>query len=231
MAAYEERGAARGADWWLPADPAPLGLAAFALTTFMLSGHNADFIPDVVWIPLAFFYGGLVQLLAGMWEYRNRNVFGATAFSTYGGFWLALGVFVATFSGQLAAHVSDLSSALGWFLFSFAIFNTYMLFWSLRVSGAVLAVFLTLEITEILLAIGFWIAAHRGVAPTGAEVGWIKAGGWAGVVTAATAWYASAAGVINGMSPRAILPVWPSPWGRLPFLSRLDSPMPRRTEA
>src|SRR2546430_15727814 len=71
------------------ADPAPLGLAAFALTTFMLSGHNASFIPDVLRIGLALFYGGLAQLLAGMWEFRNRNVFGATAFSTYGGFWLA----------------------------------------------------------------------------------------------------------------------------------------------
>src|SRR6266496_2393306 len=76
------------------ADPAPLGLAAFALTTFMLSGHNATFIPDVLWIGLALFYGGIAQLLAGMWEFRNRNVFGATAFSTYGGFWLSLGVVV-----------------------------------------------------------------------------------------------------------------------------------------
>ena len=58
----------------LPApDPAPLGLAAFALTTFMLSGHNASFIPDILWVGLALFYGGLVQLLAGMWEFRNRT--------------------------------------------------------------------------------------------------------------------------------------------------------------
>jgi len=68
-----------------PADPAPLGLAAFALTTFILSGHNATFIPDLIWVGLAVFYGGLTQLLAGMWEFRNQNVFGATAFSTYGG--------------------------------------------------------------------------------------------------------------------------------------------------
>jgi uncharacterized protein len=67
------------------ADPAPLGLAAFALTTFMLSRHNASFIPDILWVELALFRGGLVQLLAGMWEFRNRNVFGSTAFSTYGG--------------------------------------------------------------------------------------------------------------------------------------------------
>src|SRR5213076_1136370 len=80
--------------FWPVADPAPLGLAAFALTTFVLSGHNASFIPDGIWIGVALFYGGLVQLLAGMWEFRNRNVFGSTAFSTYGGFWMSLGIFV-----------------------------------------------------------------------------------------------------------------------------------------
>src|SRR5438105_13972311 len=85
---------------FMPADPAPLGLGAFALTTFLLSGHNASFIPDAVWVGAAVFYGGLIQLLAGMWEFRNRNVFGATAFSTYGGFWLALGIFVVLLSGS-----------------------------------------------------------------------------------------------------------------------------------
>src|SRR5437588_11952794 len=90
------------------ADPAPLGLAAFALTTFILSGHNATFIPDLIWVGLALFYGGLIQLLAGMWEFRNRNVFGSTAFSTYGGFWLALGVFVtfATLSKTLGTAIT-----------------------------------------------------------------------------------------------------------------------------
>ncbi|MBV8478732.1 MAG: acetate uptake transporter, partial [Actinobacteria bacterium] len=62
------------------ADPAPLGLAGFALTTFLLSGHNASFIPDLIWVGPAIFYGGLAQFMAGMWEFRNRNVFGATAF-------------------------------------------------------------------------------------------------------------------------------------------------------
>ena len=210
--------------FWPVADPAPLGLAAFALTTFVLSGHNASFIPDGIWIGLAIFYGGLVQVLAGMWEFRNRNVFGATAFSTYGGFWLALGVFVATFSGQLAAHVSDLSSALGWFLFSFAIFNTYMLMWSTRVNWAVTGVFLTLEITEILLAIGFFRVAH-GYSPYMLHVG-----GWAGIVTAAVAWYTSAAGVVNGMAPRAVVPVGRPIWGELPLAARPETPLPRRVE-
>ena len=75
-----ERLAQPAAESHAVADPAPLGLAGFALTTFLLSGHNASFIPDVIWIGPALFYGGLVQLLAGMWEFRNRNVFGSTAF-------------------------------------------------------------------------------------------------------------------------------------------------------
>src|SRR5437588_6347775 len=84
------------------ADPAPLGLAGFALTTFLLSGHNASFIPDLIWVGPALFYGGLAQFCAGMWEFRNRNVLGATAFSTYGGFCLSLGVVVMLAS--LATH-------------------------------------------------------------------------------------------------------------------------------
>src|ERR671926_1105673 len=118
------------------ADPAPLGLAAFALTTFILSGHNATFIPDLIWVGLALFYGGTIQLLAGMWEFRNRNVFGATAFSTYGGFWMSLGIFVVlaetTKLGGTLTSKADVPNALAWFLLAFAIFNTYMLMWSTR---------------------------------------------------------------------------------------------------
>ena len=207
---------------FMPADPAPLGLAAFALTTFLLSGHNASFIPDGIWVGAALFYGGLVQLLAGMWEFRNRNVFGATAFSTYGGFWLALGGFVVLlsvskgFAGLLKG--ADLDNSLAWFLIAFAIFNTYMLFWSTRVNTAVMGVFLTLEITEILLAIGFFRVAH-GMSPY-----WVHVGGWVGIVTAGVAWYTSAAGVVNGMSPRPVLPVGAPMWGPLPVVTRADSP-------
>src|SRR5437016_9492385 len=77
------------------ADPAPLGLAAFALTTFLLSAKNAGWTHGTeAWLGYALAYGGLCQLLAGMWEFRNRNVFGSTAFSTYGGFWIGLGLYV-----------------------------------------------------------------------------------------------------------------------------------------
>jgi uncharacterized protein len=205
------------------ADPAPLGLAGFALTTFLLSGHNASFIPDAIWVGPALFYGGMVQLLAGMWEFRNRNVFGATAFSTYGGFWLSLGIFVVladvskTFAAALAG--ANLTNALGWYLLAFAIFNTYMLLWSMRVSGAVFLVFLTLEITEILLVIGFFNVSHGGTE------WWLHAGGWAGIVTAGVAWYTSAAGVVNGMVPKTVLPVGAAP------ISRIGSTVPRRAEA
>jgi succinate-acetate transporter protein len=229
MAVYaEERAAPTLVEGVPAADPAPLGLAGFALTTFMLSGHNATFIPDLVWIGTALFYGGVAQLLAGMWEFRNRNVFGATAFSTYGGFWLSLGTFITldvvskSFHAAITANPADVPNAVAWFLLAFAIFNTYMMFWSLRVSVAVFGVFLTLEITEILLAIGNFRVAN-GHSPYIVHVG-----GWAGIVTAGFAWYASAAGVVNGMSPRRILPVGSPLWGAV---RSAGSPMPRRAEA
>ena len=226
MAAVTER---EQAPFTPVADPAPLGLAAFALTTFLLSGHNASFIPDGIWVGVALFYGGLAQLLAGMWEFRNRNVFGATAFSTYGGFWLGLGAFVVLlssshgFAGLLKG--SDVDNSLAWFLIAFAIFNTYMMLWATRVNLAVLAVFATLGATEILLAIGFFRLAH-GMSPYMLHVG-----GWAGIVTAATAWYTSAAGVVNGMAPRAVLPVGGPIWGGLPVAVQPGSPLPRRGQA
>src|ERR1700730_1024718 len=79
------------------ADPAPLGLGAFALTTFILSAHNAfgaKTVPLLAFFGFGLFYGGLAQFMAGMFEFRNKNVFGATAFTTYGGFWLGLSAFV-----------------------------------------------------------------------------------------------------------------------------------------
>jgi succinate-acetate transporter protein len=187
------------------ADPAALGLAGFALTTFLLSGHNASWIPDLIWVGPAIFYGGLAQLLAGMWEFRNRNVFGATAFSTYGAFWMGLGLYIILAVGNhswLAGYKGgDLTNALAWYLFAFAIFNTYMLIGSMRVNMAVFLVFFVLELTEIALVIGFFNDSHGGTA------WWQHAGGWLGIVTAAVAWYTSAAVVWNNQAGRTVLPV------------------------
>ena len=181
------------------ADPAPLGLAAFALTTFLLSAANANLMTAATgsaWLGYALAYGGGCQLLAGMWEFRNRNVFGATAFSTYGGFWIGLFLWVQF----VAPHATSATAAdhdLGWILLAFAIFNTYMLILSSQVNIAVFVVFLTLEITEVILFIGNF-AGNMSV---------VHIGGYIGVLTALAAWYASAAGVANGIAGRIKLPV------------------------
>jgi succinate-acetate transporter protein len=188
------------------ADPAPLGLAGFALTTLLLSAHNAGWAPDFIWFGAAIFYGGLAQFVAGMWSFRRGNVFTATAFSTYGAFWFSLAtyVFVVVF---LKAPVkgADVTNSLGWFLLAFAIFNTYMMFWSLRVNMAVFLVFLTLELTEILLFIGFFNGSEAGS-------GLVFVGGLVGILTALVAFYTSAADVVSGMAGRYVLPVGKPLW-------------------
>ena len=196
------------------ADPAPLGLAAFALTTFLLSAANANWMSHATgaaFLGYAFAYGGLIQLLAGMWEFRNRNVFGATAFSSYGGFWIGLALWVrlvkipalaAAKPLTLGATVTALNHDVGWILLAFFIFNTYMLVMATQLNVAVFGVFLTLGVTEIVLAIGQFNAGSA-VLPTGT----IKVGGYIGLVTALVAWYTSMAGVAGGMGGRLRLPV------------------------
>lgn len=182
------------------ADPSPLGLGGFALTTFVLSLGNAQLIAAAAkpaFLGLAFFYGGIAQLLAGMQEFKKNNVFGATAFSTYGGFWLSLATLVLLEALGVINWQGFGGQALGVFLLGFTIFNTYMWLASFRVTAAVCGVFTTLEITFILLVL--------------AEFGFISSvpGGIMGIITAVIAWYASAAGVINSVYRRTILPVFP----------------------
>ncbi len=172
------------------ADPAPLGLAGFATTTFLLSAANANWMgaaSGAAFLGYAFAYGGFIQLLAGMWEFRNRNVFGATAFSTYGGFWLGLGLWVLLVAPKATALQAGHDKA--WILLAFAIVNTYLLILSTQLTTAVFLVFLTLELTEILLFIGGFANS----------TGLVKAGGYVGILTAVVAWYTSAAGISNGM--------------------------------
>ncbi len=186
------------------ANPAALGLGGFALTTFVLSTHNANLAPDLTWVGLAFFYGGLAQFAAGMWEFKAGNTFGATAFSTYGAFWMSLAFYlVMALWGKVPG--GDVSKDVGWFLLAFAIFNTYMLLWSTRTNVSVFMVFLTLEITEILLLIGNFNG-------NGPGEGLVGLGGWMGIVTAIVAWYGSAAVVANSMRAKPILPVGKPIW-------------------
>ena len=181
------------------ADPAPLGLAAFALTTFVLSAVNAGWVPDTVEpvvFGLALGYGGLAQLLAGMWEFAKGNTFGATAFSSYGAFWLSFWWLTAHLSGY-GIPEGDVGKGVGIYLLAWGIFTAYMTVASTRVSMAVLAVFALLTITFIVLALGDFNTSD----------GLTKLGGWFGFLTAVAAWYASFAGVTAFTFKRPVLPV------------------------
>jgi succinate-acetate transporter protein len=185
---------------WAPADPGPLGLAGFALTTFVLSMINANLVgggalPVVFGLALA--YGGLAQLLAGMWEFRTGNTFGAVAFSSYGGFWISFW-FLAKYALPGIAK-NEVDSALGLYLWAWGIFTTYMFIASLRTTGAIALVFVLLAATFIVLGIG----------NSGGNSSVIHIGGYLGIITAAAAWYASFAAVTNSTFGRIVVPVFP----------------------
>jgi uncharacterized protein len=185
---------------WTPADPGPLGLAGFAMTTFVLSMFNAKLVGsggEPVVLGLAIAYGGLAQLLAGMWEFRTGNTFGAVAFTSFAAFWISFFVLVTFFAPQIPA--ADAGHAVGLYLWSWAIFTTYMFVASLRTTGAIALVFFLLAITFILLGIG----------NSGAHENIIKWGGYLGLATAAAAWYASFAAVTNSTFEKTVLPVMP----------------------
>ena len=186
---------------WSPANPAPLGLAGFAATTFILSMINtnqvsaAGAIGGVLAVALA--YGGIAQLLAGMWEFRAGNTFGAAAFSSYGAFWIS--VFVLVRIGPAVTH-----SGFSLYLYAWTIFTLIMLIASLQTNGVLVAVFAMLTITFLLLAIGN--ASLTGLQATNST---IKIGGWTGIVTAILAWYGVLAIVTNSTFGRDLLPLFP----------------------
>jgi uncharacterized protein len=182
------------------ADPAPLGLAAFALTTFVLSMFNAGLVDakgEPIVLGLALAYGGTAQLLAGMWEFRKGNTFGATAFSSYGAFWISFWAYVAFFAKGIPE--ANRGTAAGLYLIAWGIFTTYMWVASLRTTAAVNLVFLLLAITFFVLGIGDAVGNDT----------ISKLGGWLGLATAVAAWYASFAGVTNFTFGREVLPVRP----------------------
>ncbi|KOV60590.1 acetate uptake transporter [Streptomyces sp. MMG1121] len=180
-------------------DPAPLGLAGFALTTLLLSILNTNLLKEgaaiVPVLGMAAFYGGLAQFAAGLFEFRRGNTFGATVFISYGAFWMAY-----WWIAPRLALAGDAHNALGLFLLGWGIFTAYMAVAALRVSLVVLAVLVLLALTYVLLAVGAF--------QTGAEPHVMtQLGGWFGIATGLVAWYGSAATVINETHGRTLLPV------------------------
>jgi uncharacterized protein len=183
------------------ANPAPLGLSAFALTTFVLSAANAGWVsaPNIV-LGLALFYGGLVQLVAGVQEFRAGNTFGATAFCSYGGFWLSIGVIFTPAFGVLTAYKgAALGTAVGVYLLGWTIFTGLMFLGTLRANLALIVVFALLFVTFLVLAIGYLAGAS----------GLITFGGILGILTALAAWYTALAGILASGKNMFSLPVWP----------------------
>ena len=162
-------------------NPAPLGLAAFALTTFVLSLGNLGIIEATVAVALAFFYGGLAQFVAGMWSFKAENNFAGTAFTSYGAFWLSFG-FIAMMEkmGYLFT-----AKEIGAMLIAWGIFTFYMWIPSLKISKALSLVFLTLWLTFFALGLASIYDFSY------------KIGGAIGLICALLAWYVSAAEIIN----------------------------------
>jgi succinate-acetate transporter protein len=184
----------------ITADPGPLGLAGFALTTFVLSMFNADLVAkagEPIVLGLAFAYGGLAQLLAGMWAFRRGDTFAAAAFSSYGAFWLSYWIFVQFVAKSVPpAHLGD---AVGLYLIGWGIWTALLWVASFSRTWAVNAVLLALAVTFFLLGIG----------NAGNTSSIVKAGGWAGLVTAVLAWYAAVGELMEGAWGRAVLPLGP----------------------
>ncbi len=179
------------------ADPAALGLGAFALTTFLLSLANSGLLlgAGAAVLGIALFYGGIAQVAAGLWEFAKGNTFGATAFVSYGAFWLS---FWWLETNPAVAKEAG-AAGVGAFLLAWTIFTLFMTVAAVKTNGALLAVFVVLTLTFAALTIGEFSG----------QVGITRLGGWLGLLTAALAWYSAFSVVINATWKRVVLPVWP----------------------
>ncbi len=183
-------------------DPGPLGLACFAATTFVLSCFNAGLFPatiEPVVFGLALFYGGAIQAIAGVVEFVKGNVFGATAFCSYGAFWMSFWYLSTHIDLMSGASAADIGKGVGLFLLAWTIFTAYMFVASFKTSGALVATFGMLTLAFIALTVGKFAESSSVT----------TVGGWLGIVTALLAWYASFAGLSNATAGRTVIPVFP----------------------
>ena len=187
------------------ADPAPLGLAGFALTTFILGLANANVISPkdtFVVLSVAAVYGGLAQLLAGMWAFREGNTFAAAAFSTYGAFWISFVLLIQFFAPENAKAAGPLATnhAIALYLLAFGFFTLYMWIATFRLNIALNLVFLALWLAFAFLGWGMLGNGHTTIT---------HIGGWLAVASAVFAWYTSAAIILEKTIGRVLLPVGP----------------------
>ena len=185
----------------ITANPAPLGLSGFALSTFILSMFNGHLV-NMAGLPVLFgallFYGGIAQFLAGMWHFRIGDTFSATVFGSYGAFWMALWAFYV-FYAKTIPEGDVLNHAIGLYLLVWAGFTALLFIVSLRTTGAVALTVLLLVVTELVLGLG----NNAGSEST------IKLGGYIGLATAVAAWYTAFAILLESTFGRWILPVFP----------------------
>ncbi len=188
--------AAGGVGW---GNSAPLALAAFAVTTFMLSMVNAGFVNagiTPVVFGVAFMFGGLTQLIAGVIQFRTGNTFGGVLFSTFGAFWLSLFAIAQFFLKDVPP--AQIGHALGLFLYAFGIFTAWIFVASFRTNVVVVVALAALAATFFVLGAGDY----------GASTGLVHAGGYLGLIVAAMAAYLSCAELCEAAYKRAVLPVW-----------------------
>ncbi|KAK5119780.1 hypothetical protein LTR85_007356 [Meristemomyces frigidus] len=197
------------------ANPAPLGLAGFALTTFVLSLVNLGTCglsdPSIVIGP-AYAYGGLIQLLAGMWEIALGNVFGGTALSSYGGFWIGVAIILTPggFNIENAyATTADFYGAFSFYLYGWFIFTFLLWLCTLKSTVAFSSLLLTVWLTFLLLATSYLEANNNGGTP---NVGLTRAGGATGIVAAFLAWWNMLAGIADPSNSLFLIPVLHFPW-------------------
>jgi succinate-acetate transporter protein len=173
-----------------------LGLGGFAMTTFILNVVNAGIVSADnlgIVLPIGIFYGGLAQFCAGMWDVKRGDTFGATCFSSFGAFWMAIALLILLEDTGVIANVPR--EGMGLLFIAWGLFTVYAAVASLKISKGVAAIFVTLVILFFLLAIGEWNTTVH------------KAAGYEGIVCALIAWYCSAAILINNVWEKQVLPL------------------------
>ena len=185
----------------LRANPAPLGLMGFGMTTVLLNLHNAGFFDmDDLIVAMGLFYGGLAQVFAGMMEYRKGNTFGTTAFTSYGLFWLSL-VYIIVAGNFESLSVGNSTTFMGWYLFLWGVFTAYMYLGTINKNRALQFVFASLTLLFWLLAVADWMGNET----------LTRLAGWEGIVCGLSAIYLAAAEVLNETFDTTVLPVGPTP--------------------